>query len=58
MYSFMKIEKVKSRKYKNKQYYKYRIVLPEKELKKSGFKAGDKLKVEAKKGEMKLRRER
>lgn len=52
----MKIMKVKSREYKNKSYHKYRINLPEKILKKSGFKEGDELKAEAKKGEVRLRK--
>lgn len=52
----MKLEKVKSRKYKDKQYYKYRIIIPENKIKESGFKEGDKLEAEAKKGEIKLRR--
>ena len=52
----MKIERVKSRKYKNKQYYKYRVVIPEKIIEKAGFKEGDELQAEAKKGEIKLRK--
>ena len=52
----MKIEKVKSRKYKNTQYYKYRIIIPEETLKESGFKEGDELEAESKKGEIKLRK--
>lgn len=52
----MKILKVKSRNYNGKQYYKHRINLPEELLKKSGFREGDELEAEAKKGEIKLRR--
>ena len=52
----MKIEKVKSREYKNKEYFKYRLVIPKKVIKKAGFKAGTELKPEAKKGEIKLRK--
>lgn len=52
----MKVLKVKSRNYKGKQYYKHRINLPEELLKKSGFKEGDELKAEAKKGEIRLRK--
>ena len=52
----MKIEKVKSRKYKNTQYYKHRIVLSDDILKESGFKEGDELEAEAKKGEIKLKK--
>ena len=50
----MKIEKVKSRKYKNTQYFKHRIIIPEDKLKESGFKDGDELDAEAKKGEIRL----
>lgn len=54
----MKILKVKSRNYKGKQYYKYRINIPEENLKKAGFKEGDELEEESKKGEIKLRKKR
>ena len=53
----MKILKEKSREYNGKPYYKYKINIPEKILKKAGFKAGDELKADAKKGEIKLRKE-
>jgi len=52
----MKILKEKSREYKGKKYFKHKINLPEDLLKKSGFKEGDELKAEAKKGEIKLRK--
>ena len=52
----MKILKEKSREYNGKLYYKYKINLPERVLKKSGFKEGDELEAEAKKGEVRLRR--
>ena len=50
----MKILKVKSRNYNGKQYYKYRINLPEESLKKSGLKEGDDLEIAANKGKLKL----
>lgn len=50
----MKIEKTKSRKYKNKQYYKYRIIIPEDILNQADFKEGNELQAEAKKGEVRL----
>ncbi len=50
----MKILKEKSREYKGKPYYKYKINLPEETLKESGFHEGDELEAEAKKGEIKL----
>jgi bifunctional DNA-binding transcriptional regulator/antitoxin component of YhaV-PrlF toxin-antitoxin module len=53
----MKILKVKSRNYNGKQYYKYRINLPEELLKEASFKEGDSLEaVDIKRGEMKLRK--
>jgi len=52
----MKILKEKSREYKGKKYFKYKVNLPEDLLKKSGFKEGDELEAEAKKGEIKLRK--
>ena len=52
----MKILKEKSREYNGKSYYKYKINIPEKILKKAGFKTGDELKADAKKGEIKLRK--
>lgn len=52
----MKIDKVKSREYKGKPYYKYRVRIPEKIIKESEFKVGDELEAEAKKGEIKLRK--
>ena len=52
----MKLQKRLSRKYKNKEYYKYVLVIPEKEIKKSVFKEGDELKIESKKGEMKIKK--
>jgi hypothetical protein len=54
----MKIEKVKSRKYKDTQYYKHRIVLPDDLIESSGFHEGDELEAEAKKGEIKLKRKK
>ena len=55
--TFVKIEKVKSRKYKDTQYYKYRVIIPAELLKEAGFKEGDELEGEAKKGEIRLTRE-
>jgi len=52
----MKILKVKSRTYKGKAYYKYRINVPEDLLRKAGFKEGDELKAWVGEGEMRLRR--
>ena len=52
----MKIEKVKSRNYNGKQYYKHRIVIPEDVLHGAGFKEGDELIGEVKKGEIVLKK--
>ena len=50
----MKLQKHKTRKDKN--YFKYVMVLPEEVVKKAGLKEGDELEAEAKKGEIKLRK--
>jgi len=52
----MKVLKEKSRNYKGKNYYKFKINIPEKLIKKAQFKEGDDLDASAKKGEIKLRR--
>lgn len=48
----MKIQKQKTRKDKN--YTKYVVVIPEDKISSAGFKEGDELDAEAKKGEIKL----
>ncbi len=50
----MKLQKQLSRKVEGKEYDKYVAVLPPESVKESGFKEGDELKAEAKKGEIKL----
>jgi hypothetical protein len=52
----MKILKEKSREYKGKEYFKYKINIPESVIETSDFKVGDELEAEAKKGEIKLRK--
>ena len=52
----MKLQKRLSRIYKDKKYYKYILVIPEKEIEKAEFKEGDELKSETKKGEIKIKR--
>ncbi|MFW5847127.1 MAG: hypothetical protein ACOCUU_03140 [Nanoarchaeota archaeon] len=55
----MKILKEKSREYNGKPYYKYKVNIPEKELKKANIKEGDELYVSesnSKKGEILLRK--
>lgn len=51
---FMRLQKRLSRKYKGKDYHKYILVIPIEEIEKSGFKEGDELKVNSKKGEIRL----
>lgn len=50
----MKLQKQKTDYKRN--YHKYVVVIPEKIIKKAGFKAGTKLRPEAKKGELKLKK--
>jgi len=52
----MKLQKRLSRIYKDKKYYKYLLVIPEKEIKKSGFKEGNELVIETKKREIKIKK--
>jgi bifunctional DNA-binding transcriptional regulator/antitoxin component of YhaV-PrlF toxin-antitoxin module len=52
----MKLQKRLSRNYKDKKYHKYIIILPEKEVIKSGFKEGDELEIESKKGKIELKK--
>lgn len=52
----MKIQKQLSKKRGDKEYYRHVINIPSEILKKSGFKEGDELKAEAKKGEVRLRK--
>ncbi len=51
----MKIQKQLSRKGKNKTYHKYVIVLKDELIEGAGFKEGDELEAEVKKGEIRLR---
>ena len=52
----MKLQKRLSRIYKGKKYSKYILVIPEKDIKDAGFKEGDELKSEVKKGEIKIKK--
>jgi hypothetical protein len=52
----MKLQKHFAKKIGKKKYYKYVVVLPEKLVKKAGFKVKQELEGEAKKGEVKLRK--
>ena len=52
----MKIQKQLSHKRGDKIYYKYVIVLPDNLIESSGFKEGDELEAEAKKGEIRLKK--
>ncbi len=52
----MKVQKQLSKKRGDKVYHKYVLNIPFGLLKKAGFKAGDELEADAKKGELKLRK--
>ncbi len=52
----MKIQKQLSKKRDKKEYYRYVINIPKEVLETASFKEGDELKAEAKKGEIKLRK--
>lgn len=52
----MKLQRRFLRKYNNKDYYKFMINIPPEVVEKTGFKEGDKLMAEAKKGEIKLKK--
>jgi hypothetical protein len=52
----MKLQKRLSRIYNGKKYYKYLIVIPEKEIKKTEFKEGDDLKLISRKCEIKIKK--
>lgn len=52
----MKLQKQLSKRTSKKDYPKYVVVIPTKHIEKAGFKGGDDLEVESKKGEIKVRR--
>jgi bifunctional DNA-binding transcriptional regulator/antitoxin component of YhaV-PrlF toxin-antitoxin module len=53
----MRLQKHPSRKSKDgDDYYKYEVILPKEAIEESGFKEGDELEAEAKKGEIRLKR--
>jgi hypothetical protein len=54
----MKIQKQLSKKRGNKIYHKFVVVIPEDKIQDAGFKEGDELIAEAKKGEIKLIRKK
>ena len=54
----MKLQKRFLREYNGKKYYKFMVNIPPKIIKKAGFKTGDELKADAKKGEIKLRKKK
>ena len=53
----MKLQSQVSRKVGDKEYKKFWIVIPQKIIKKLGFKAGDELKVDVKGGKLVIKRE-
>lgn len=52
----MRIQKQFVSKRGDKEYYKYVLVLPESTIKDAGFKEGEELEAESKKGEIKLKK--
>ena len=48
----MKLQKKLSRIYKGKKYFKYIIVIPEKEIKNAGLNVGDELLIKSNKNKM------
>ena len=52
----MKLQKRLSRIYNGKRYYKYMLVIPEKEVDTAEFKEGEELISESKGGEIKIKR--
>ena len=52
----MKLQKRLSRIYKGKKYYKYVLVIPEKDIKGAEFKEGDELKSDVKKKEIRIKK--
>ena len=53
----MKLQKRFLREANGKKYFKYIIQIPPEEIKKSQLKEGDELKIESKKGEIKLNKQ-
>jgi hypothetical protein len=53
---FMKVMKEKSRTYNGKDYYKYKVNLPEKNLKDAKIECGDDLEVKSEKGKLILKK--
>lgn len=52
----MILQKRLSRIYKGKKYYKYILVIPEKEIAKAKLKEGDELDIQSKEKEIKIRK--
>lgn len=51
-----RIQKQLSRKVGDKEYVKYVLVIPSEEIKKSGFKEGQELKIETKEGKITIKK--
>ena len=56
MFISMKILKVKSRTYNGKDYYKYRINIPEKMIKESNLTEQDELEIKAKDKKLEIKK--
>lgn len=54
MKDYVTLQKRLSRKYKDKEYHKWVIIIPDEDIKFAGLKAGDKLNVESEQGKIRL----
>jgi hypothetical protein len=53
----MKLQKHPSRKSKDgENYFKWELIIPKEDVKNSGFKEGEDLKIESEKGEIRIKR--
>ena len=52
----MKLQKRFSSKYKDKEYHKYQVNIPEEDIKKAQLKEGDELKIESEKHKIILKK--
>ena len=50
------LEEVRALSHNGEDYFKWEVILPKEEVETSGFREGDELEAEAKKGEIKLRK--
>ncbi len=56
MKDYVTLQKRMSRKYKDKEYHKWVVIIPEEDVKFAGLKEGDKLNVKSEHGQIRLNR--